>query len=208
MAKPAVSQASPGYELWHPNRERAESKTTKAIITFLLLVIGGLVLVVTIGGWSKLQGGGGTGLLLLATVGLLLAFAIKISGWTRGALPMAAGAGILLLIFSALAIPTWFDRAQSGFSSPLLPEELLGLVNVVLVPIVALMIIATLIGFSQNWQVEEQRPLPGHPDFDREEAEEMPGGPPQLDSPGTAPQAERTLSDAPGMGVGRSPRDR
>ena len=30
-----------GYELWRPNREKAESKTTKAIVAFVLLVSAG-----------------------------------------------------------------------------------------------------------------------------------------------------------------------
>ena len=40
----------------HPNRDKAESKATKAIVVLLLLVSAGLVLVITLGGWSELQG--------------------------------------------------------------------------------------------------------------------------------------------------------
>ena len=42
--------------LVHPNRDKAEAKATKAIVILLLLVSAGLILVVTIGGWSELQG--------------------------------------------------------------------------------------------------------------------------------------------------------
>ena len=41
----------------HPNREKAESKATKAIVVLLLIVSAALVLVITFGGWSALQGG-------------------------------------------------------------------------------------------------------------------------------------------------------
>ena len=32
-----------GYELWRPNREKAQSKTTKAIVAFVLLVSAALM---------------------------------------------------------------------------------------------------------------------------------------------------------------------
>ena len=32
-----------GYELWRPNREKAQNKTTKAIVAFVLLVSAGLI---------------------------------------------------------------------------------------------------------------------------------------------------------------------
>ena len=40
----------------HPNRDKAESKATKAIVVLLLIVSAALILIVTIGGWSALQG--------------------------------------------------------------------------------------------------------------------------------------------------------
>ena len=47
--------ARPGYELWRPNREKAQSKTTKAIVAFVLLVSAGLIAIVVIGGWERIQ---------------------------------------------------------------------------------------------------------------------------------------------------------
>jgi hypothetical protein len=46
----------PGYELWRPNRQKAQAKTTKAIVSFVLLVSAGLLIVITIGGWPHLGG--------------------------------------------------------------------------------------------------------------------------------------------------------
>ena len=47
---------TPGYTVIYPNREKAASKTTKAIVVLIMLVSVALMLIVTIGGWSKLQG--------------------------------------------------------------------------------------------------------------------------------------------------------
>ena len=40
----------------YPNRDKASSKTTKAVVVLLLLVTAGLMAIVTIGGWEQLQG--------------------------------------------------------------------------------------------------------------------------------------------------------
>jgi len=45
-----------GYRIEHPNREKAASKATKAIVVLLLLVTVVLMVVITIGGWDALQG--------------------------------------------------------------------------------------------------------------------------------------------------------
>jgi hypothetical protein len=46
--------AREGYELWRPNREKAQSKTTKAIVAFVLLVSAGLIIVIVLGGWERM----------------------------------------------------------------------------------------------------------------------------------------------------------
>ena len=38
MAGPNVAQARPGYELWRPNREKAESQRMKSLVAFVLVV--------------------------------------------------------------------------------------------------------------------------------------------------------------------------
>jgi hypothetical protein len=40
----------------HPNRDKPESKQTRAVVFFLLLVSAAIVAIVTVGGWNKLQG--------------------------------------------------------------------------------------------------------------------------------------------------------
>src|ERR1700745_47673 len=53
---PPERTLTPGYTVIHPNRDKAICKTTKAIIVLILLVSIGLMLIITFGGWSKLQG--------------------------------------------------------------------------------------------------------------------------------------------------------
>ena len=46
----------PGYTVIHPNRDKASCKLTRLLVVLILLASVALMLVVTIGGWSKLQG--------------------------------------------------------------------------------------------------------------------------------------------------------
>ncbi|MDX6632075.1 MAG: hypothetical protein QOG26_80 [Solirubrobacterales bacterium] len=130
----------------------------KAIVAFVLLVSAALMFIVTVGGWSRLQGSS-VGIMCLLFVAIYVLFAYLVSRWNRGVLPVAAVLGILLLIFSAIAAPGWFDRTGDGFSNPALPEELLGLLTLVLVPVQVILIAVALIAFNQEWHVEEERPV-------------------------------------------------
>ena len=69
--------------LVHPNRDKAEAKATKAIVILLLLVSAGLILVVTIGGWSELQG---AQVVAFALAAIYLGMAFYVSRWNRGVL--------------------------------------------------------------------------------------------------------------------------
>jgi hypothetical protein len=174
----------PGYELWRPNREKSEAQTTKALVAFVLLVSAGLILVITIGGWERLQGLSVASMSLIYAL-LYIVFAFLVMRWSRGILPVAAALAIVLAIFAGVAAPAWFARAKDGLDSPLLPEELLGLLTLLLVPVQLLLIAVAMIGFNQEWHVEEERPVGGGPihgyDEEDEEAyaeEERPvGGP-------------------------------
>jgi lysylphosphatidylglycerol synthetase-like protein (DUF2156 family) len=157
-----VSTARPGYELWRPNREKAESKTMKAIIAFVLLVSAGLIIVVTVGGWERLLGTS-VAVMSLLWAALYILFAILVARWQRGILPVAAALAIILAIFAAIAAPAWFDRSKDGLDSPALPEDLLGLLTLIIVPVQLLLIAVAMIGFNQEWHVEEERPVGGRP---------------------------------------------
>ena len=106
----AVDVAREGYELWRPNREKSETKTTKFLVSFVLLVSAGLLIVITIGGWSRLEGAS-VGIATLIWAGLYIVFAFLVGArWQRGVLPVASALAIILAIFAAVAAPAWFDR--------------------------------------------------------------------------------------------------
>jgi hypothetical protein len=146
----------PGYELWRPNREKPEAKSARVLVAFLLLVSAGLALVITIGGWERLEGGKVFALLYVA---IYVLFAFLVARWNRGVLPVASALAIILAIFAGIAAPAWFDRAKDGLDSPLLPEELLGLLTLLLVPVQVILIAVAMVAFNQDWHVEEERQI-------------------------------------------------
>jgi hypothetical protein len=146
----------PGYELWRPNREKPESKSARALVVFLLLVTAGIAAVITIGGWERLEGGKA---LAVCYILIYVLFAFLVSRWNRGALPVASALAIILAIFAGIAAPAWFSRAKDGLESPALPEELLGLLTLLLVPVQVILIAVAMVAFNQEWHVEEERPI-------------------------------------------------
>jgi lysylphosphatidylglycerol synthetase-like protein (DUF2156 family) len=165
-----ATSVRPGYELWRPNREKREAQMTKALVSLVLLISAALLLIITIGGWERLQSFG-VAMMTLIYAGLYLLFAFLVARWQRGILPVAAALAIILTIFAAVAAPGWFARAKDGLDSPALPEELIGLLVLLLIPVQLVLIAIALIAFNQNWHVEEERPIGGEPDYDEREQE-------------------------------------
>ena len=97
---PPVRNLRPGYVVIRPNRDKAVCKATKLIVVLILLISVGLMLIVTIGGWSKLQG---LKPVNFAWCLVYLLIAVYVWRWTRGLLPIAAALAILLLILSLIA---------------------------------------------------------------------------------------------------------
>src|ERR671931_462485 len=130
-----VTSVRPGYELWRPNRERAESKTMKAIVSFILLVSAGLLVLITIGGWTRLEGSS-VAIMTLLWAGLYVLFAFLVAArWQRGVLPVASALAIIMAIFAAVSAPDWFARDKTGLSGPALPSDFLGLLTILVIPI-------------------------------------------------------------------------
>jgi hypothetical protein len=144
-----------GYVIEHPNRDKAASKATKAVVVLLLLVTTALMVIITIGGWDALQGAKPVQILYPL---LFLFFAFMIARWNRGLLPVTAALSIILLIFAAVSGNAWFDRDKSGFTSPLINEDIIGLLVFILVPVQILLIGFSMRGFAQAWNVEVERP--------------------------------------------------
>src|SRR3954466_6223931 len=144
-----------------PNRRKASSKATKAIVAFLLVVSAALMLIITLGGWGTLEGAKA---LQIAYILIYLLMALLVMRWNRGVLPLSAALAIVMLIFAAVSGPAWFDRdkaaapgpvwcarARAGRPTPPLDEDILGLLTLLLVPIQVLLIAFAMRGFQQAW---------------------------------------------------------
>jgi presenilin-like A22 family membrane protease len=151
------STASRETVVTHPNRDKPVVQATRATVVLLLLVSAGLVLIVTVGGWGKLQSAWSVQVFYILVYLLLAFFAAR---WNRGVLPVAASLAALLLVFALVAGPFWFDRDKAGFSQPHLNAGLLGTITLLLVPVQMLLIAFAMRGFSQGWNVELERPAP------------------------------------------------
>jgi hypothetical protein len=175
----AVGEAREGYELWRPNREKPEAQMTRVLVALVLLISAALLLIITLGGWERLQGAT-VAAMTLVYAGIYILFAFLVLRWNRGVLPVTAALAIVLAIFAVLAAPAWFARDKDGLDPPALPDELLGLLTFIVVPVQLALIAIAMIGFNQNWHVEEERPIGGgYYDPDEEE----PGAPPAPATP-------------------------
>jgi len=140
-----------GVQIHHPNRDKPESKATKAAITLLLLTSAGLTAVITFGGWSALQGAQGAAIAYLLVYALM---AYYVARWNRGVLPVAAALAVLFMVIALDAAPGWFERDKEGFDDPALEPGILGLLTLILIPVQLLLIAFALRGFNQEWNVE------------------------------------------------------
>ena len=119
----------------------------------MLLLVASAVLIalVLIGGYEELAG---ATLVAVAYVVIYLLMAYFVARWSRGVLPMAAGLAIIFTTFAAVAAPAWFARDKDGFTDPLMPAELLGLLVLVVIALQVLLIIFAMRGFQQEWNIE------------------------------------------------------
>ena len=166
-AVPPVRNLRPGYTIDFPNRHKPASKATKSIVIMLLIVSVVLMLIVTLGGWSKLQG---LKAVNLAWAAVYVIMAVYIARWNRGLLPIASALAILLLILTVIAGTgvsgtSWFDRSHVGFAPAEsifggkgLSPDTLGLVTILIAPVQALLIFFAMRGFAQGWNVEVEVP--------------------------------------------------
>ena len=70
---------------------------------------------ITVGGWTRLEGGKPFALFYVA---LYMLFAVLVARWNRGALPVISALAIILAIFAGIAAPAWFDRSKDGSHRP------------------------------------------------------------------------------------------
>jgi hypothetical protein len=135
------------------------------VIVLLLLITAGLAALITVGGWSALQGGSGMGFVCAIYAILYAFFAFLVARWRRGILPLAAALSMILAIFCAVGAGSWFARDKPGFNEAALPASLLGVLVIVLMVVQLVVIVAALYGFNQGWNVEEERPIGNGEDY-------------------------------------------
>ena len=162
-----VRNVRPGYAVIHPNRDKAICKLTKLIIVGFLIASVVLIMILTIGGWSKLQGMKPVNFGWAAVYIIIAVFILR---WARGLLPIAAALAMLLVLIAVIAAfgldgTSWYDRnhnsfggAQSLFGGAGLTNDVLGTVTVLLIPVEIALIVIAMIGFAQGWNVETEVP--------------------------------------------------
>ena len=161
----AVGEVRPGYELWRPNREKAESITTKFVLVLLLVATAAIAGLVTVTGFSLMTGGGGMGIVCGIFAVLYAFFAFLVARWNRGILPLAAALSTILAIFCAVGADSWFAREKSGFNEALLPSSVIGTLVIILGLLQIVVVVFAFYGFSQEWHVEEERPIGSGEDY-------------------------------------------
>ncbi len=154
MSSIAAPEGQPGVIVTHPNRDKPVVQATRATVILLLLASAALVLIVTVGGWSVLEGAIP---IQIGYIVVYLTLAFYATRWNRGVLPIAAVLAVLLAIFALAAGPSWFARDKSGFAQPTIDAGLLGLLTLLIVPVQMLLVAFAMRGFSQGWNVELER---------------------------------------------------
>src|SRR3954453_7925312 len=86
----------------HPNRKGAEAKATKAAVILLLLASAAITAIITIGGWSKLEGAQNWAIFYVV---VYVGMAYMVAQWNRGVLPVAAALAILFAVVALVAAP-------------------------------------------------------------------------------------------------------
>ena len=157
----------PGVIVTHPNRDKPVVQATRATVVLLLLATAALILIVTIGGWSLLEGARPFQVLFILIYLLMAFYAAR---WRQGVLPIGSAIAVMLGVFALVAGPGWFERNKAGFAHPTLNAGLLGVLTLLIIPVQMLLITFAMRGFKQGWNVERERrdPLiggPTHPDL-------------------------------------------
>jgi len=157
----------PGYTVIHPNRDKPVCKLTRVLVALILLLSVALMLTVTIGGWTKLQGMKPINFIWCAIYVVMAIYGLR---WARGLLPIAAALAVLLIAIAAIAGfgvggTSWFDRGHYGyghagslFGGTGLSADAIGTLTLLLIPLEAVLVIAAIVGFAQGWNIELEVP--------------------------------------------------
>ena len=137
--------------LVHPNRDKASSKASRSIVVLLLLVSAGLILIVTVGGWSISRARRGCP---SPTSSCTWRWP---SSWPAGT--VACSPWPPLWRSSSPSSPRWPGRRGStatrpASTTPPLDPALLGLLTLILIPVQLLLTAFAMQAFQQQWNVE------------------------------------------------------
>jgi len=146
--------ATDGVTITHPNRDKASSKSTRVVISILLVISAVLIAVVLFGGWDLLEG---MQSITIAYILLYLGAVILMIRWNRGVLPVIAALAIIFAIFCGVAAPEWFSRDKTGFDEAALSNLTLGMITAIIIPVQILLATFAMVGFRQAWNVEVER---------------------------------------------------
>jgi hypothetical protein len=161
--------AKPGYVVTYPNRAKRSSNVARVAVALVLVLSAVLLLVVTVGGWSKLAG--------LLPVNILwclvyLVMAYYVLRWAKGLLPIAVGLGALLLTFAVIAETaaagvSWSDRnarhyagARTLFGGGGLSPSTLSTLTIAIAITQVLLIVVSVRALGQGWNIEYEVPAP------------------------------------------------
>jgi hypothetical protein len=157
----------PGYTVVHPNRDKRVCKLMRLLVAAVLLLSIALMLVVTIGGWTELQGMKPVNFIWC---GIYLVMAVYVLRWARGLLPIVAALAVLLIAIAAIAGfgvggTSWYDRGHAGyahagslFGGSGLSADTIGTLTLLLIPVELVLVVVALVGFAQGWNVELEVP--------------------------------------------------
>ena len=143
-------------KICHPNRDSARAKATKLLTILLLLASAILACALLIVTWNQLSG---MRFLQGISVALYLLLAILVAQWRCGALPLAAALGTVMGIIALVAAPGWFSLERAGFSEPSIGSEAVGSLTLLFAALQLALIVVSLYGFRQRWNVEVEVPV-------------------------------------------------
>lgn len=133
-----------------PNREKASSKTMRAVVILTIAVSTGLMALISLLGWDMFQQARTFQLIFIA---VNVIFIVQILRWSRGVLPMAAGLATIVAIFGGVSVSSWWARDSAGYNDAALSGTL-GTLTLLMVVVQGVVIVLAIAAFTQNWQIE------------------------------------------------------
>ncbi len=133
-----------------PNREKASSKTMRAVVILTIAISTALMVLISLLGWDMFQQARTFQLIFIA---INVIFVVQILRWSRGVLPMAAGLATIVAIFGGVSVSSWWARDSPGYSDAALSGTL-GTLTLLMVIVQVAVIVFAIAAFTQNWQIE------------------------------------------------------